>query len=799
MMQEGNGESATLQQLKDEQEEANQIDLQQKIQVANAIRREDMKRRKVWCRTSFRMPQSTHYDNFEEAMEAAKLYSVQSNQSTLQEIQHWEPYTEAQVIDFFYQLSSRHVLEEKELLTLLESYQQTLQTTSIYVVRKKGRGKCKRIAVTNYPRSSLTLLTLLKGLHNAATAEPSLPTALIHFLLHRGTNTEALAIDDAHSITTTPVNDHSTEENGSLSRLQFHQSNEDYERMMVSLEQARARMVFEALQASKRSGSDHPEAEASYPSRPDKTIQLASHLAYHLPCLVYQAFIEFLAEWTQSRTPHMRRIISVERIPFRDVLGTMYYPLVIRQLADYLLHLEVDGSAASKVTDNSNAAAIYPYYTHQMFLVENNRIYRSLLTKRNAVRDKFVAVAMGVQNALLHGIPVIVMGEEEAPRKICTLMEQGVAADTCIPANDIDAGGDEDVVDMQSNEIVEEQGTVMPSSAVSMRQRRKMEVDLIDKMEESEVRPVGIRKQRKSAQVSRKRVHAIFEAISLQLPEADSVVSSPSLETSLLSMSEPCSPSASLVAPVNGALNGSSSDSLSNYARISISSTPSSSRMVFIDNLPIDIHDDRILEVFSRCGDIEALTIFNRRPDLDPGPLPQAELAHRRSRQTKVTLSEIKWQRPKTPVYGLITFATDEGARKAMDDSLRIFGMILQRHPVRSVPSWKMSKLFIEDIPEGQPCVELEYHLSHALEPNIFVCLDAGQDVKSTVNSCEVKFPSFEVAYESYMQLQRKMSILKPTLAESDAISGDHPPCRINWMRTEKDAVKWWSRDYGFD
>jgi hypothetical protein len=242
-------------------------------------------------------------------------------------------------------------------------------------------------------------------------------------------------------------------------------------------------------------------------------------------------------------------------------------------------------------------------------------------------------------------------------------------------------------------------------------------------------------------------------------------------------------------------------------------------RMVFIDNLPIDICPERIHEVYSRCGEIESVEIYNQRPDLDPGKLAKVEIMKRRAKQTKMSLSARAWSRPKTPVYGLLTFTDETGYEKATDASLRIFGMIIQRHPVRSIPSWCMNTLYIEDVPAGHPCIELEYQLSYALEANnIFVCLNAGQNYTSTVGSCEIKFPTFEIAYESYKNLQEKLNIFErkdnataasTTLAKvSEAIATDkateatlstNSQCRINWIASQKDAHKWWTREYGFD
>lgn len=213
------------------------------------------------------------------------------------------------------------------------------------------------------------------------------------------------------------------------------------------------------------------------------------------------------------------------------------------------------------------------------------------------------------------------------------------------------------------------------------------------------------------------------------------------------------------------------------------------SRMVFVDNLPIDIKDDVIKDVFSRCGDLVSIDIFNRRPDLDPGPLSKADIISRRKLQMQsVGVYSRRWQRPCTPVYGLLAFADEDGYKKAIEESLRIFGMLVEKHPVRSIPASDMTRLYLESVPDGYPCLDFEYQLGQLLDPDLFVCLDAGQNNQAMVGSCEIKFPSFEVAYASYQKL-RKLDILQ------DNDTG----CTLNWKRSPRNAILWWSRKLGFD
>ena len=214
-----------------------------------------------------------------------------------------------------------------------------------------------------------------------------------------------------------------------------------------------------------------------------------------------------------------------------------------------------------------------------------------------------------------------------------------------------------------------------------------------------------------------------------------------------------------------------------------------SQKTVFVDSLPIDINKDEVIELYSRCGDLDSVQIFNQYTDLDPGPLPQTQIAARQKKQLQSVRTKFrKWQRPRTPVYAMLTFSDILGSQRALEDSLRIFGIVIRKHPVRSFRSSDMTSLYLEGLPEGQPCIDLEYQLSQQLHPNLFVCLDAGQNNRAVVGSCEINFPSFEAAIDSYHKLQ-----------ELDLFKKSDAACRLHWMRTPKDAIQWWTRKRGFE
>jgi len=197
------------------------------------------------------------------------------------------------------------------------------------------------------------------------------------------------------------------------------------------------------------------------------------------------------------------------------------------------------------------------------------------------------------------------------------------------------------------------------------------------------------------------------------------------------------------------------------------------SRQLFIDNLPIDIDEEELIDIYSRCGDIESVRIFNRRPDLDPGN-PIKELKKQISRGIMMEKTT------RTPIYAIVKFATDEGYDTATGADLRVFGIIIQRHAVRSIKKEEMKSLFIENIPRGFFALDLEYKLCKVLDPYFYVCSGTGGHDLAEPSSCKITFPSHEAACFAYDKL-----------VEIDMGSDD---CVMNWMRTPRDAMNYWTR-----
>jgi len=224
-------------------------------------------------------------------------------------------------------------------------------------------------------------------------------------------------------------------------------------------------------------------------------------------------------------------------------------------------------------------------------------------------------------------------------------------------------------------------------------------------------------------------------------------------------------------------------------------SVPDCEKMVFVDNLPIDISEIELIELYTRCGPIQSISIFNQRTDLDPGKLSGKQLKERKRKMRTNRISSLtsqRWQRPRTPVYGLITFATNKGSQLALDLHLKLFGMIVQKHAMRSLPVSDLNKLYVENIPQGVHSADLEYQLAKYLRGiDIHVSLELGQQKRQEPTSCEIAFPSFEVAFISQDIVKKSVNALAESIAEfrEDDAKEDTPrEAVVNWIKTPVDA-----------
>ena len=226
-------------------------------------------------------------------------------------------------------------------------------------------------------------------------------------------------------------------------------------------------------------------------------------------------------------------------------------------------------------------------------------------------------------------------------------------------------------------------------------------------------------------------------------------------------------------------------------------------RTIFIDCLPIDVSVEELEELYSRCGPIDSVRLFNMRPDLDPGPPTPIERMKLKKKQRRAGGNKQKEDRKRSPVYAKIVFKSEEGYKAASRDELRIFGMVIRRHPARTIRAKDATTLYLENVPPGLYSLDVETKLSRALHPDVYIGLDVGQNDYWRPASCEIRFPSFETALHAFNQIE-KIDMNSETApfdvgGDKDADTMPEPECAIHWMPTPDDASFYYTRQTNFD
>mmetsp|Transcript_14361 Transcript_14361/g.16515 ORF Transcript_14361/g.16515 Transcript_14361/m.16515 type:complete len:1049 (+) Transcript_14361:310-3456(+) len=258
--------------------------------------------------------------------------------------------------------------------------------------------------------------------------------------------------------------------------------------------------------------------------------------------------------------------------------------------------------------------------------------------------------------------------------------------------------------------------------------------------------------------------------------------------------------------------------------KYSISRHQNIQHVVYLENLPIDMTNENLTDMFQKsCGPISSLEIYNQRPEIDPGPLSAKKKMALKKQQKQ---NYVNGRQGKTPVYAVIEFETQKGFDKATRTDLLIFGMVIQRHLVKTRFSKAMTSLFLEDIPPSVYSLDLEYTLSKLLHPYIYISLRGGQHDFSQPKSLEIKFPNHETALFAYDIIKTKLELdLLGLSSAKEAITNDgadDDDCvdddddddgvdnddvnqeifsrdvTLNWIRTPKNAIKYWTRELEF-
>jgi len=240
------------------------------------------------------------------------------------------------------------------------------------------------------------------------------------------------------------------------------------------------------------------------------------------------------------------------------------------------------------------------------------------------------------------------------------------------------------------------------------------------------------------------------------------------------------------------------------------------SSRIFLENLPIDITEEELIDAVSFCGPVKSVSIFNQRPDLDPLNKDNPKMV------TRKALDKVKKRKPKTPgfysdrkefaitkispVYAMIDFEDESAVEIATQDNIRIFGLVIDKHSTTVNLAADYTTLYLEipanvmpDSPLREPnlslstpqeyALELEMKLREMIGDSMYICMALGENEWAYPDTCEINFPSHELAMMAKDKIEAGMKdeMFKP--AEEEAAY------KFNLVRTRLDAIHHWRRE----
>lgn len=230
-------------------------------------------------------------------------------------------------------------------------------------------------------------------------------------------------------------------------------------------------------------------------------------------------------------------------------------------------------------------------------------------------------------------------------------------------------------------------------------------------------------------------------------------------------------------------------------------------RRVFIENLPGSIDEATLTEAFARAGTVVKVDVFC------PG-FREARTAFEDFRTTRAPVQL-------SPTCALVEFKERKAAEAATTDSLRIFGLVLDRRPCRTRPARDLQCFYLHNITLAEAALSTE--LSKALgkscatPPRIW-----RKDPYLPPETARLRFRSHSAAFFAWRRLERhpasgfelswsevpppelkspedvldeekapkkRKSRRKPVEADEDDTDGDDGGGTHEWLRSEADMA----------
>ena len=175
-----------------------------------------------------------------------------------------------------------------------------------------------------------------------------------------------------------------------------------------------------------------------------------------------------------------------------------------------------------------------------------------------------------------------------------------------------------------------------------------------------------------------------------------------------------------------------------------------SSRVVFVDNLPGDVHDDAVVDAFKRVGGIDKIEIFQRTDEIKKEQEPPEKKKRRK-------LIRRDHAPDSSPTCALVHFTTDDGARNALDPSLVVFGVVIEKRPCRTRSADSLTSIFLSNLAPNIHEDALVDHLKVAFDVDDSRLHLWRRDPFDPPNRARLRFQSFAHARWAWSRLEHTL------------------------------------------
>eukprot|EP00941_MAST-03F_sp_MAST-3F-sp1_P002435 g2435.t1 len=167
---------------------------------------------------------------------------------------------------------------------------------------------------------------------------------------------------------------------------------------------------------------------------------------------------------------------------------------------------------------------------------------------------------------------------------------------------------------------------------------------------------------------------------------------------------------------------------------------------VLVERVPTFISNEDLFNAFSRCGDLESVSMIGRDKDnVNRGGAKGKKMLSLRGRRERRAALKDAWHS-----FGVLKFKSKEGRDRALSKPLRCVGMFVRGEPLRTVSPEMRSTLYVRNISYDMSISEVaalmtDMH-SYASVGGVQMCYDEKESAEASSGHCLIEYPHYSLA-----------------------------------------------------